>query len=486
MGRFKFGVTRWSLAVCLAMTACAEQEAKVCTAEAAVQVLASVGAIDIIWTAEAGGAELVSIWQRVGPRGPLEPEGIYQVEPCEGDATNLATAPQSMYPPARPLALEEAVGLAVLCGDDRRFVALDLSGEADPMPMFPGLFCGLMDVMTTPHGTLAMIGEAVEESELWLLPSFPERAGGRRILATPAYPIYDPRDPDLLAWVPVVAGGFGFKAELHILDLLSGVDAIVARNYRTIDGAGGRWVWADPAEATVSLYVHEAGTSIPLAPYSEAVDDPMSYQPGPRSWAFNATRTHVLHLPYADGETMEAYDLAGQPVALPVVHRPFALTADGGVLAPGDDKDEVHQARPGELTPRRLRYPEEVPNDMGVVRGEVIELRWEGQLWEVPMNGEPYRLIARGVGEQFVRVDESHLLTIYEGTLTTIALPTGVRVEHARGVDDLQPGGGEGYYFTVDPSDLGVRLKDGGLWYLPPKAVIRPPKNCPLVACPNE
>ena len=448
------GIVPLAVAVGLLLSGCAE-EATVCAADEPVQVLRSVSPIDIEWVVPADGSDLVSLFQRSSYTAPdpTRPEGVFNVNPCAGEAIAVAAPEASLSPLRDSLPASLSADPTLLCANGGRFVRLDLSGETSPEPTLDGVFCNMIE---GSRSSLVWIGDDLASASLWLFPAFPARTGGKRILSSVAYTVYDAAAPDLLAYMPYDLASETPTGEFRIVDLVSGADTQILAptpSPAVLDGSGARWIWAPQGpDASVNLYIHERGESVPLAPYSEAVDVPVPYgQPGPRAWTFNETRTHVLHLPWPDGSTMQAFDLQGHPVPLPLTRRPFALTADGGLLASGEAADEVVYVRPGDAAPRRLTYPPGVPNDQGTLRGSEIELLWDDQLWDVPLDGGPYRLVARGVGEQFARIDDTHLLTVYQGTLTTIDLRVGVRVEHAKGVDEMSAAGAGGYYYTIDP-----------------------------------
>jgi hypothetical protein len=483
------GVVPLAVALGLLLSGCAE-EATVCAADEPVQVLRSVSSMTIDWVAPADGSDLVSIFQPLSSTSPdpTRPDGVFYIKPCAGEATAVAAPGASLFPVQDILPASLSADPTLLCANGGRFVRLDLSGETAPQPALDGLFCNMIE---GSHSSLVWIGDDLESASLWLLPAFPARTGGKRILSSVALTVYDAAAPDLLVYMPYDLASETLTGELYIVDLVSGVDTQILAAPTlpsVIDGSGARWIWAPKGpDASMNLYIHERGESVPLGPYSEAVDEPVPYGlPGPRAWLFNETRTHVLHLPWPAGAVMEAFDLEGRPVSLPLTRRPFALTADGGMLAAGDRSDEVLYVRPGDAAPRRLTYPPGVPNNQGTHKGAVIELLWDGQLWDVPLDGAPYRLVARGVGKQFARIDDTHLLTIYQDTLTTIHLPVGVRVEHAKEVDEMSVASAGGYYYTVDPEYGRPARSHHGLWYLPPAAITRPPENCPLVDCANE
>ncbi len=475
----KAGFTGRRLALCLAISAsaCGQDEPAVCAADEPVLMLRSARPVAFDWVAPGDdGADLFSVFQIIGSTEVVEPEGIYHKAACEGAAT-LVSTDLSLYPNRDAFALGVAPDRTLFCGHDGRFVQLDLSGETAPRPTLEPYFC---HVIPTPHGTVAGILGDDALISLWLLPNFPEQTGGRLITVSQLLDFgHVPEQPDLLTYATT-------DAELHVVDLVDGSDTLVAADPRFADNAGGSWLWApDTADAVVQLYIPGRDENVALAPYSEVADVPVPYGlAGPRAWTLNRSRTHVLHLPWPAGAPMQAFDLAGQPVSLPLTRRPFVLTDDGGALAPGERVDEVQYARPGDAAPLRLRYPPGVPNDIGTPRGDSIELLWGGELWDVPLSGEPYRLVARGVGKHFARIDDTHLLTLYRRSLATIHLPTGVRVEHATEVDTMHAGSEGGFFYVVEPDERG--RGEYGVWWLPPAAVVRPPENCPLVDCASE
>jgi hypothetical protein len=392
---------------------------------------------------------------------------VYRAHHCLPDPAEVAR--EAVVAPATPdPSAPLPAGLA--CGVDSYgaagFVRLDLSGAADPSPALIGFRC---PGVATFHGTLVDRDQGDGTRELWLFPDLLDESGGRRLRRGVGEWVHFAEDADHVIHRDGEA--------LRVLDLRSGEDVVLRTGVRAFWGDGDWLFWRTAGDLDeVRLHDRARGIDLRLGLFTAADVPPADAPAGPDAWVLNAPRTHVLHLPWAYDAAVEAFDLQGVRVSFPLTRRPFALTGDGGALAPGDHSSEVQLARPGYLDARRLKYPPGVPNAVGTPVGAHIEIQWDRAIWRVPLDGGEYERVIGNV-DFGVWLDERRLLAVHDGELATVDVTTALRTVHGAGVNSFVPGPDGGYFYSVGgyyqdgPSDPAAR----GLWYLPAGRLLAPP-----------
>lgn len=413
-------------------------------------------------------------------------EQMHLVRPCARSLEPVAS--KGSYSSPKWLDDVELDGAPIVCNGEHRFARVDLSGATDPQPVLSDMFC--VQAEATPYGVLLWRGKPDPDpgflssgidpvsSSVWLVPEFPGLTGLRQV--TPP----GLANPFAAGWVPEFdALIYAAEDGMHTRDVVSGQD-------RTLPGwpldstDRSTWVLTRMPDDQLVLVDGANGMVVPIGSYTAVDERPDDISQQPRqlwdAWLLNETGTHVLHVPF--GAPMEAFDLKGQRTTLPLTRRPFELTLDGGALALTDVAGQMELAYPGDLEPRILSYPPEIPIKNGGVemQEDGFEMLGEdGNLWFVSLDGSPARLLARGVADGFVRIGDRYLLTLYQKELTTIHLPSGARTVHATDVSSFHRGGEGGYYYNVYLREDSSQPWLAGMWYLPNDAVI------PAGACHN-
>ncbi|HEY0135590.1 MAG TPA: hypothetical protein VGB85_16010 [Nannocystis sp.] len=448
-------------------SACAEEEpTSFCSEDTAVQLFRD-RRLDDLSTWTSGGLHFLGVLDVAR----INEKFLYLVERCDTPPLLIASGAHAVL----PLFHVEDVPPRSAClydwSDGPYLVELDVTGERAPRRILDGFKC---------QAAQAASGVVLHKDGTWLFPDFPDLGSARRILGVDAWPT----DPGADALRYQTATG-----ELHWFDISDATDTVVLSDVEAWWGRGDQIFWRSsrPEDAEwVNLYDHRRRKSVRLGMYRPEDSAGPPYVAGQLSWRMNPPRTHALHIPFRAPDELEIFDLDGQPAPLPFTKPPFLWAPDGLVFAPGDLESEVQYARPGDLAARRLVYPPGASNQYGGLHGTNIEVFAGNSLWAVPLDGSPFREIARGVG-RVEWLDDTHILTTFGGALITIDVATGARTVHAKDIYSLRPAGDGGYYFEivardpVTPDDPRV-----GIWYLSATAALAPPGCEGLLGCPSR
>jgi hypothetical protein len=268
---------------------------------------------------------------------------------------------------------------------------------------------------------------------------------------------------------------FTIDSDLHARDLRSGTSIVLQEDITGFTVSDTHVLWRAATGVSVTpMHLHElaTGVDVPLGDYDGAVDHAsLGEVPGqPWSWNFDASGSHVLHVPRDPDSPRAAFDLRGNLLSLPLPGDVFLTLASGHVLTRDPSTLEVFAARPGDSAPARLDHPimNDTPQTLAVV-GDRLESVFADALHEVPLDGGPTRLLVEDVGVDRHWLGDRHLVTIFAGTLTAIDTQTGTRTIHGEHVTHMQAAHDDrGVYFNVAaaPGD-----RANGLWYLPRSAL---------------
>ena len=452
------GIPRFAAVVALALVACSEDPGGVCSGREAVQLLhsAPLQELEVVragaYTFLRGTNELGHIALYAGSDCGFDPVAI---------AGGIGLRPFRIFgdPDDDPtLACDSSGGY---------LYRIDPDGEAAPTLLAPNLDCRL--IFRTERGAVASDHQA---RQLWLYPNFPDPSSARRITAANTGWSVWPAGDELY----YIATG----ARLRVQDLATGDDHPLLSGVAAYSATATHVLWRERTDTTVApmrLFDRATGTSTYLGLYHEDEDERAAGRDGRlrlgAAWRFDPGGTFVLHIPVASDAPMEAFDLAGRALEFPAWGQPRYLLPDGTMVVA---IDRTHFAvRPGE-TPIALDIP---VRDFAYDHLEVIDDHLErldaGELYHVPLDGSPARLIARGVGERWTWLDDDHLLTLNGDALITIQPVTAHRSVLVERVTDYLRVPDDGVYFQVAVADDHPQ---NGVWYLP-EAGLRPaPAAC--------
>lgn len=352
---------------------------------------------------------------------------------------------------------------AVVCSGDGRFLRLDLEGGGPPTLLLPQYDCR---VNLTSHGAVVSthyLGGGARAS--WLFPDFPDEAGAVHLIDEAVS--YQAGD------VLIVRA----DRALHRLDVLTGdTELLVGSAESDVAVSETHLLWredVDDPEAPAPMRLLDLATGARAQPgwWDPAIDDHRDEdeRSWPGRWQFSADGRHVIHVPAAASAAVEAFDLAGRPVAYAVPGDPLLLLADGAAISVTADF-QAHYSALGADVAVPLDYhrdPETVPSQRPVVRGDRLEHVLAGDLVGVPLDGGPAAVLARGVGLQRDWLDDERLLTVVDGELVTIHAPSGARRVHASEVYNYAPSDRlteDGAHYRVDAGPDDPR---SGVWHLP-------------------
>ncbi len=344
---------------------------------------------------------------------------------------------------------------SLACDGSGHFFRLDLHGEQLPALASPGLDC-----RTTPTA----YGLIVEPSfgaglGLFLYSAFPEPSSATLV------------DDYGLFWE--LRGDFLYVEDaadtVHRMNLATReISTVATSSYGDWQVSETHFLWRQRVDrdepASVLVLDLATGSQVQLGTSTEEQD---GTTPLDQLWRYDSTAELVIHTPIAEGLEIEVFTVNGEHVPLPAPGSfSRVLTGRGVITRVGDD--QYFYTRHGADAPIALDLhltPEELHYYVPTFAKDRLEIRRDDDLWTVPLDGSPARVLVAEVGNRLQWIDEDHLITLRDGALTTIEVSSDRRRVHATAVAAYTTPG----ELAID----GAHYVDAdGVWYLPPTVLL--------------
>jgi hypothetical protein len=331
---------------------------------------------------------------------------------------------------------------------------VDVAGAGPPRLLLPHLRC---DPVPTRHGPIFGLRGS---NAAWLVPDFPDDSTAVQIAD---------RVWGLAAVDDFVYFG-DFEGDLRRTSLVTGETRLLAdgvAEFRVTATHALLRSSADPDTAPIDVLDLATGTRTHVGLFHRDEDfTSLQRASTERAWDFDPTGQYIVHFPKFP-TPMAAYDLAGRPVAFPALGE-AVFVAPGGTFVIQDGAGMI-AARPGDPDVIPLDAGDNDPYGYPRFVDDRLEIVIGGDLYEIPLDGSPRRLLAREIGAMRQWLDDDSILTITgAGTLTVVLAAANVRRALASLVVDFKVVPGRGAHFTIFRAP---GAPDNGLWFAPEAAL---------------